>query len=238
MPDRILVLAGTASTNLDVRRLAETCWPEGRWLRAERQTAGKGRLGRAWLGEPGNLFASTLIELRPTDPAATDIALLAGVAAYDALVDLLPDVPFRLKWPNDVMVGRAKLAGMLLERVPRGVVLGVGINVAHAPALPDRETVALADLAEGDEVSVAGLAEALADHFAHWLARWRAAGTAIVIEAWLERGHRHGEALEARLPDGETVRGAFAGLDPIGALIVGLDDGARRVIHAGDVGLL
>ncbi len=238
MADRILVLAETASTNLDVRRLAETCWPEGRWVRAERQTAGKGRLGRAWLGEPGNLFASTLVELRPTDPAPTDIALLAGVAAYDALAALLPDVAFRLKWPNDVMVGRAKLAGMLLERVPRGVVLGVGINVAHAPTLPDRETVALADLPEGDEVSVPALADALADHFEQWLARWRAEGATAVMGAWIERGHRHGEPIEVRLPDGEAVRGAFAGLDPAGALIVGLDDGTRRVIHAGDVGLL
>lgn len=238
MTDRILVVATTASTNVDLREMANAGWPEGRWLRAQTQTDGKGRLGRSWLGEPGNLFASTLIEMRPGDPAPTDIALLAGVAMHDALAGLLPDALFRLKWPNDVMVGPAKLAGMLLERVPRGVVLGVGVNVVSAPALPDRQTVALADLAGGDAVSAALLIEALADHLAAWTARWRSEGFLVIRDAWLERGHEFGDAIEVRLPDGQAIAGCFAGLDAGGALIVGLDDGSSRVIHAGDVGLL
>lgn len=239
MGGRILVVAETQSTNDDLRGLAESGWPEGRWLRAERQTGGRGRLGRPWLAAPGNLFASTLVVLGPDDPPATDLALVGGVAAHEALVRSMPDAPIRLKWPNDLLAADgAKLAGILLERVARGVIVGIGINVAGAPDLPDRDAAALRTLPGGAGIDAARVMDALADRFAAWLPRWRADGLEPVRAAWLAAGHCPGERLEARLPDGETVRGGFAGLGPRGELIVGLDDGGSRVIHAGDVGLV
>lgn len=238
LSERVVTVEQTGSTNADLKALAEVGWPEGRWLRALCQTAGRGRLGRDWLSEPGNLFASTLVELRPGDPSPTDIAFLAGIAVHEALVGLAPQAPFRLKWPNDVMAGKAKLAGILLERVERGVVVGIGINVAAAPALEGRSTSALADLAGGDCPPVDALMVAIVGGFADWLGRWRAAGFDVVRRAWLLRGHQPGEALEVRLPDGALLNGHFVSLGSAGELIVGLDGGESRAIHAGDVGLL
>ncbi len=240
MSTDIVVVAETRSTNDDLRRLADDGWPEGRWLRATRQTGGRGRLGRAWLDAPGNLFASTLVVLGPGDPPVTDLSFVAGVAVHEALSALLPDAPIRLKWPNDVLAGgtNAKLAGILLERVTWGVIIGIGINVAGAPDLPDRDVAALVDLPGGAAMDAALVMTALAARFAAWLPRWRAGGLAVVQAPWLAAAHRPGERLDVHLPDGETVRGSFAGLGPRGELIVGLDDGGSRAIHAGDVGLI
>src|SRR5436305_10847265 len=92
----------TGSTNDDVAALARDGAPEGLWLRAERQTGGKGRQGRAWRSKPGNLHASTLVRLRPGDPPAPTLALVAAVALHETAK---PHAPAALiKWPNDLLV--------------------------------------------------------------------------------------------------------------------------------------
>ncbi|RZL52832.1 MAG: biotin--[acetyl-CoA-carboxylase] ligase, partial [Sphingomonas sp.] len=139
----IRTVAETGSTNADMRLLARQGAEEGLWLRAERQTAGKGRLGRQWVSEPGNLYASTLVRLRPADPAPATLALVAAVALHRAVGVFLPDAA-RLKWPNDLLLGDAKLSGILLERSEDAVVVGIGVNLAHHPDLPDRATTSLA----------------------------------------------------------------------------------------------
>jgi len=142
----------------------------------------------------------------------------------------------RIKWPNDLMLGTAKLAGILLERAGEAVVVGTGVNLAHHPDLVDRPTTSLA--AHGIAVAPEVFAEALADIFARWLATWRGEGLAPVRTRWLARAHPVGTALSARLPDGGAIDGLFQGLDADGALILRLADGGRHVIHAGDVFLL
>jgi BirA family biotin operon repressor/biotin-[acetyl-CoA-carboxylase] ligase len=236
--DRIRIVAETGSTNADVKALAASGWPEGQWLRAERQTAGRGRLGRDWHSVAGNLHASTLIALRPGDPMVTGLGLLAGIAVHDALAALLPLAGLQLKWPNDVMVGQAKLAGMLLEREGDGVILGIGVNVAQAPRLPDRETIALADLPGGQGIDAACVLDALVPALDDWLARWRAEGTAALVTAWLARGHPAGTRLAVSTGADRPQQGCFLGLDAHGALILGLEDGTSEIIHSGDVGVL
>jgi BirA family biotin operon repressor/biotin-[acetyl-CoA-carboxylase] ligase len=218
---------------------------EGLWLRAERQTAGRGRQGRPWVSEPGNLYASTLVRLRPTDPPPATLALVVGVSVWEAITLLCsrdgavlattPDA-LRLKWPNDLLLDGAKLAGVLLERAADAVVIGVGVNLAHHPSLPDRPTTSLA--AHAMPLDPATLADTLAEVLARWLARWRGEGLAPVRTAWLDRAHPLGTALTARLPDGEALDGLFDGLDPDGALTLRLASGERRVIHAADLFLL
>lgn len=234
---RIRLVAETGSTNADLRARAAG-WPEGRWLRAERQTAGRGRLNRAWESPAGNLHASTLIRLRPADPPVTGLGLMLGVAVQSALAGLLPEAPFLLKWPNDVMVGPAKLAGMLLEREGDALIAGVGVNVAAAPALPDRATIALADLPGGDALDAARVLEALVPAVDRWLAAWRGGGNAAIIAAWLDRAHPVGTPLAVSTGADRPQRGRFLGLDGNGALILGLEDGRQQVIHSGDVGVL
>lgn len=207
---------------------------EGLWLRAELQTGGRGRQGRPWLSPPGNFYGSTVVRLRPNDPAAATLALVAGVAVEEAVVTYVR--PGSIKWPNDLLLDGAKVAGILLERADDAVVVGVGVNLAHHPELPDRATTSLA--AHGAIVTPADFAETLADAFARWLARWRSEGLGPIRQRWLARAHPPGTALSARLSDGAAVDGLFDGLDTGGALILRLASGERRVIHAGDVLLI
>jgi len=240
-PDpRIRVIPETGSTNADLRALVASGWPDGQWLRAERQTAGRGRQGRNWESPAGNLFASTLIRLRPDDPPVAGLALVLGVAVHAGLAALLPAAPIRLKWPNDVMAGEAKLVGMLLEREGDGVIAGVGVNVTQAPPLPDRKTASLADLAGGRAPDAMQVLEAIMAALDHWLAVWRGEGMAAIVEAWCARAHPVGTRLAVRTGTGTDLpqQGDFLGLDRDGALILGLDDGTRAIIHSGDVGVL
>jgi BirA family biotin operon repressor/biotin-[acetyl-CoA-carboxylase] ligase len=187
-----------------------------------------------WTSPPGNLTVSTLVRLRPTDPAAPSLALVAAVALYEALVLFAPDAGIAIKWPNDLVAADAKLAGILLERHGDAVIVGFGANLAHHPDLPDRAATDLATLAAAAPAAQT-VAETLAETFARWLVIWRGAGLDAVIARWLVAAHRPGTALAARLPDGERVIGLFDGLDPAGALRLRLADGSVRVIHAGDV---
>jgi BirA family biotin operon repressor/biotin-[acetyl-CoA-carboxylase] ligase len=222
----IRTVAETGSTNDDVAALARDGAPEGTWLRAERQSGGKGRQGRAWQSPPGNLYASTLVRIRPDDPPAPTLALVAAVALHEVVKRHAPDA--RIKWPNDLLVDGAKLAGILLEREGDAVILGFGVNLAHHPEDLDRPAASLRPPVAPDP-----FLERLAAAFAAWLGRWRAEGLAPIRTTWLAAAHPIGAALTS----GGTC-GTFDGLDETGALRLRLVDGAVRVIHAGDVFLL
>lgn len=230
----IRTVTETGSTNADILSLALSGAGEGLWLRAERQTAGKGRQGRAWASPPGNLYISTLVRLRPTDPSPATLALLSAVALEEAVRAL--GVRPMLKWPNDLLVDGAKLSGILLERAGDAIAVGIGVNLAAAPEGLDRAATSLAD--QGVTVSPEIFAEVLAESFGRWLERWRGEGMHPVRERWLAKAHPEGTALTARLADGTSVDGLFGGLDSSGALILRLADGTTRAIHAGDVFLL
>lgn len=233
----IRTVAETGSTNADLIALAAGGAAEGLWLRAERQTAGRGRQGREWVSPAGNLYASTLVRLRPGDPAAATLALVAAVALEEVVRAYLRDPPgLVLKWPNDLLLGAAKLSGVLLERSGDAVVVGIGVNLAHYPEGLDRPVTSLA--AAGAEVAPEEFLATLADAFTRWLERWRGEGLTPVRDRWTARAHPAGTALTARLPDGGAVDGLFDRLDADGALILRLADGGRRVIHAADVFLI
>ncbi|WP_231621585.1 biotin--[acetyl-CoA-carboxylase] ligase [Sphingomonas sp. 37zxx] len=234
---QIRCVAETGSTNVDLLALAASGAPEASWLRAERQTAGRGRQGRAWESPVGNLYASTLVRLRPTDPPAATLSLVAGVALAEVVLSYVgAGCGVALKWPNDLLVGRAKLAGILLERADNAVVAGIGVNLAHHPDLADRATTSLA--VHGAVVAPADFIETLADSFGHWLRRWRGEGLGPVRDRWTAHAHRVGTALQVRLPDGGVVDGLFEGLSSDGALMLRLADGRLHVMHAGDVFLV
>ncbi|NIJ20057.1 BirA family biotin operon repressor/biotin-[acetyl-CoA-carboxylase] ligase [Sphingomonas naasensis] len=213
--------------------LARSGASEGLWLRAERQTSGKGRQGRAWDSPAGNLYLSTLVRTRPGEPSPATLALVAAVALEEAVA--LFGVQPMLKWPNDLLVDGAKLSGILLERVDDAVIIGFGVNLSHHPVDLDRPATSIAAHAPAPEPQV--FAETLAEIFARWLSRWRD-GVAPVRERWLAKAHPAGTALTARLSDGSAIDGLFEGLDSHGALILRLADSTTRVIHAGDVFLL
>jgi BirA family biotin operon repressor/biotin-[acetyl-CoA-carboxylase] ligase len=225
-------VAETGSTNDDLVALARDGAPEGTWLRADLQTGGKGRQGRSWSSPPGNLHASTLVRLRPGDPPAPSLALAAALALNEAAMAFAPGAPIQIKWPNDLVVDGAKLAGILLEREGEAVIAGFGVNLAHHPDDTPRPALSFAALT-GSAPEPDVFLEILAEAFARWLGRWRSDGVAPVRAAWLAAAHPIGSALSTS--EGE---GLFEGLDESGALRLRLADGTARVIHAGDVFLI
>jgi BirA family transcriptional regulator, biotin operon repressor / biotin---[acetyl-CoA-carboxylase] ligase len=220
----------TRSTNDDVAALAREGAGEGVWLRAERQTGGKGRQGRTWVSPRGNLHASTFVRLRPDDPPAPTLALAAAVALHEVVAIYAPGVV--IKWPNDLLFDGLKLAGILLERQNEAVVIGFGVNLGHHPEGLERPATSLGALA-GMAPEPAAFAEILAENFARWLGRWRSEGVPPIRRAWLAAAHPLGTPLST--PEGE---GLFDGLDEGGSLRLRLADGSTRVIHAGDIFLI
>jgi BirA family biotin operon repressor/biotin-[acetyl-CoA-carboxylase] ligase len=227
----IRTVASTASTNADMIALAAAGAPEGLWLRAVEQTAGRGRLGRDWVSMPGNLYASTLVRLRPEDPLPATLAMVAAVALEETIGGW--GARPVIKWPNDLLIGGAKLSGILLERSGGAVIVGIGVNLAHHPADLGRAVTSLASQGVGAPDPALFLAD-LAEAFARWLGTWRR-GLDPVRRRWLERAHPIGTALSLRLPGTEPVDGLFDGLEADGALRLRLADGRVQVIHAGDV---
>jgi BirA family biotin operon repressor/biotin-[acetyl-CoA-carboxylase] ligase len=224
---------GSTNTALLARAGQGEALHEGHWLVADRQTAGRGRAGRPWNDGLGNFMGSTVARLMPGDPPAPTLALVAGVALHRTL-GAIPGMV--LKWPNDVLVDGAKLAGILLERQGDAVVVGIGVNLAQAPHVPDRPTVALARL--GHAVARDAFARALAAQWHLALALWHQQGWPALREDWLARAHPRGTLLSVRDPELGLIIGGFAGLEPDGAALIRLADGEQRAIHAGDIELV
>jgi BirA family biotin operon repressor/biotin-[acetyl-CoA-carboxylase] ligase len=230
------------STNAEALRLAGAGDPGALWVSAARQDAGKGRSGRDWSSPPGNLYASLLI--RPRVPLTTvmQLSLLAGVAAHDALAKLTGGaLDIRLKWPNDILLGKAKLGGILLESANGGtpddpaVVIGTGLNLAHAPQDLGRAVASLAG--HGHSVTPEAALEALAHATAEWLSRWRSGEAFDAIRAaWAERAQPIGQPLSVHLGS-DRLSGSFLGIDETGALRLSLANGEERRITAGDVSI-
>ena len=228
---RLRFVEQTGSTNADL--LADPTAIEGDWLIARRQVSGRGRQGREWQSAQGNFFGSTLVRLREGDPQAPTLALAAGLALIDALDTAAPAEPFSLKWPNDLMLGRGKLAGILLERAEDRVIAGFGVNLAVAPQVDGRETAALAHR----EVTIEAFAPLLAAAFARLLGAWRMSEPAALARSWEERAHPKGTPLRVHQGPGDVIEGRFDGIEVDGALRLRLSDDGVTVIRAGDVGL-
>jgi len=205
---------------------------EGHWLVADRQTAGRGRLGRPWGDGQGNFMGSTVVQLTAGDPSPATLALVVAVALAKVVKAFAPGVPLQLKWPNDLLVDGAKCSGILLERGGNAVVIGIGVNLVSAPDLPDRKTFCFAD--GGAAIDRDRFADALAIALVDALRSWRQEGVESIVRAWLPLGHPVGTPLRV---SEQGIDGTFDGLAPDGALRLRRADGAVMLIHAGDVEL-
>ncbi|MGC4852031.1 biotin--[acetyl-CoA-carboxylase] ligase [Micromonospora sp. DT4] len=256
---RLELHAETGSTNADVSEAAVAGEPEGLVVVAERQTAGRGRRGRVWQSPPRAGIATSVL-LRPGE-AAPDrdwapvpptgygwLPLLAGVALVEA-VARLAELDAALKWPNDLLIGDAKCAGVLAEAVPGrspaqppAIVLGIGLNVTlRADELPVNPTglpatsLQLAGAAATDrDPLLRALLRALAD----WYDRWRTAGgdaeASGLRAAYLASCATIGREVRVLLPNGEIRTGTATGIDNDGQLLVTIPT-ETRAIAAGDV---
>ncbi|MEA2756696.1 MAG: BirA family transcriptional regulator [Aliidongia sp.] len=227
------------STSDEAKMLAANGAGHGTVVWALEQTGGRGRLDRSWISPRGNLFVSAILRPDAMPAQAAELSFVAALAVTEAVESFLPDTAkVTLKWPNDVLVDNGKLAGILLEARsgPAGlvdwVVLGIGVNIAEAPAGTSYPTVCLGGLS-GAIPSVGAVLARLVQALASWLECWDRRGFAPIRAAWLDRAHGLGERLEIR-HGGEPVIGRFLDLDLDGALLLETPSGVRRVT-AGDV---
>lgn len=234
----IEVVTQTGSTNADLAAKLRSGegWAEGAWLVARRQTAGRGRQGREWFDGAGNFMGSTVVTVGEGGPPPASLSFVAALAVRDAAAAALGDAgALALKWPNDVLLDGGKLSGILLEMVRANIVVGIGVNLARAPQLPDRKTAALADVCAPPPLE--DFAASLAAAFDKRLEAWRTYGLGATLQAFLAGSiHTQGSPLTVHDADGSVLAGSFAGLDENdGALRLRLADGSERVIRAGDI---
>ena len=217
------------STNSEARRLAEAGERGPLWIWSDEQTGGRGRYGRTWVSEPGNLYVTCLFQTAAPASAAAQISFVAAIAVHDMASSLLPKADFFLKWPNDVLMEGAKFCGLLAEVVgtnPTRIALGCGINLAHAPKGTPYPVTAL-----GPHFTPDSVLQKLAVSLWKWLEIWdEARGFPAIRSAWLERSAGVGKEVLV-----EGMSGRFEGLSADGALLMTLADGTQKQIHAGEV---
>lgn len=232
------------STNAEAMRraLAGECGPL--YVRADRQTAGRGRSGRAWLGPQGNLALSRMGRIAAAPGVVPQLSLVAGVAVYRAAGAVIgageTARSLQLKWPNDVLLDGAKLAGILVEATTVGgeliAIIGIGLNVAHAPVVSGRRTAALAAV-PGHVPVLTDVARTVAWHLEDALSLWDGGrGFDAIRAAWMSASVPEGTAMTITGTGGQ-VSGSFRGLDADGALILADGEGRARSFAYGDVTL-
>src|SRR5262245_837828 len=238
---KVLAFATIGSTNAEALARAQSGERGPLFVVAERQSAGRGRRGREWISEAGNLY-STLLLVEPAPAVATpQLCFVSALALHDAVLDTcagLAPKRLKLKWPNDLLLDEAKVAGILVEgtTVANGaiaVAIGIGVNCAHHPK--GTPHVASDFAAVGFDVSPPRLLERLGKRMSERLREWnRGEGFSSIRAAWLLRATGLGRVIEVRLPD-RTLAGTFEAIDDEGALLLRRPDGAREAISAGDV---
>lgn len=220
------------STNDEARRLAREGAPHGTVIHADEQTAGRGRLAHTWFSPPGNLYVSIL--LRTGQPAArtAELSFLAALVVADTVEAMLPrQTRAMLKWPNDVLINGAKIAGILLEQADDATIIGIGLNVLQAPSNTAYKTTTM--VANGGIASVDGARDILLDGLGRHLKVWQVDGFVPIRQQWLDRSYPIGAAIRVNA-GGQPIAGHFAGLDVDGALLLDTPDGHRRIV-AGEV---
>ncbi|MBT5110957.1 MAG: biotin--[acetyl-CoA-carboxylase] ligase [Rhodospirillaceae bacterium] len=228
------------STNDDASQLAVGGADDGTVVWADAQTKGRGRRGRTWVSPKGNLYYSIVLRPDKTPSEAAQLSLVAAISMGDALRALLPEkCAVRHKWPNDILVDGAKIAGILLESAGGGrdqpvdwLVLGCGVNIVSNPK--DTLYPATHLHAFNESVATIEVLTAFVQRLSHWRDEWVENGVEPIRKAWLERVMGLGEAITVRTATAQTT-GRFVDLDSDGALILEAPGGAISRITAGDV---
>ncbi len=238
---RYAELDETGSTNADVLAAAKSGDSGKLWIRAARQVQGKGRQGRPWISERGNLYASLLL----IDPAHTVEKLgtlpLAVACAVHGTLASLPGAgrhEFKIKWPNDILANGKKISGILLESTMLedgrlAVAVGIGVNCQHHP---DPALYQATDLRElGLDIAPEALFQHLATTMAATLQAWdHGKGFPLIRSEWLRLARGIGDKIIVNLPSG-PLEGTFDDIDATGRLVLSLQTGETRYISAGDV---
>jgi BirA family biotin operon repressor/biotin-[acetyl-CoA-carboxylase] ligase len=225
------------STNAEALALARAGERGPLWITATTQSAGRGRRGSTWVSSPGNLYATLLLSDPSPAEAAPQLSFVAALALHDAVAECASALGplLKVKWPNDLLLGAKKLAGILIEGESEpafSVAIGIGINCAHHP---EDTAYPATDLAAGGAlVTPAQLLAVLSAAMMRRIEQWqRGQGFAGVRADWLKRAAGLGQEIRVRLPERE-LSGRFQGLDEAGRLLV-LGPGGIAAVTAGEV---
>ena len=232
---RLIERDRVGSTNTEALTLARAGERSPLWLVARAQTAGRGRRGRTWVSEPGNLYASLLLVAPVAPDRVAELSFVAALAVRDAIASIpaAKNHALTLKWPNDVLIDGRKFAGILIEGEGATVVVGIGINCVHHPQttmFPATDLAAMGVSVTAEEVFLA-LSAAMQRRLEQWD---HGAGFAAIRRDWLAHAAMQGETVSISLPDGVRM-GLFETVDVRGHLVLRLANGSRQTIAAGDV---
>jgi BirA family transcriptional regulator, biotin operon repressor / biotin---[acetyl-CoA-carboxylase] ligase len=224
------------STNDELMRQAHTGAPDGKWIYTDIQTQGRGRQGRQWISTEGNLFCSTLVRIAQQNKSLSQLSFVAALAVHDLVAYYIPSA--RFKWPNDIVCNGQKIAGILLEthtgaHASQWVVIGIGINLAQVPSGLERPVTSIKAIT-GAAPLLPECMEALVQKFQTRREQWEQTGFETIRQAWLARATGIGAQVSVSVGQ-EQQTGVFEGLDGEGALLLRLDSGVLRVVHAGEV---
>jgi len=234
------------STNLKAHELAEYGEFGPLWISADKQTSGRGRRGREWVSQTGNLYATLLISLPVKPIIALQTSFITALAVYEAVNEVLSKSSqtsasnLTLKWPNDVLLEDEKLAGILIETVKSQssdktcLAIGCGVNIGSAPRDTSYGATCVNDHAES-QITAQTLLTQIDESMNHWLDVWRyGENFSSIINAWQNRAHSIGKQVSI-INASNVITGTFKGLAPDGALILSLPTGKEQHFHAGDV---
>lgn len=234
------------TSTLDEARQNAARYPKDTWFTATRQTAARGRRGRAWVAPEGNFYGT--LSVLDADPASASLrSFVAALALYDALAAVMGGTTadeggptLALKWPNDVLLNNGKVAGILLESLTSGgkmygVAVGIGVNLNSAPQMAQVEAGATYPVSikgeSGADVTPDAFLAQLAPAFARYDGQLKTFGFGAIRTAWLDRAARLGETITARLPN-EEITGRFETVDENGYLVLQTAKGPRAIAAA------
>jgi len=237
----VLAFETVGSTNDEAMQRADREAAEGTVVWAKRQVSGRGRRGRLWQSPEGNLYSSIIVRPDSSAEVAAQLSFVTALAVGETVAAHIPNGHrIGFKWPNDVQVDGAKIAGILLESavgpngIVRQVVIGTGINVGWRPAPGDTPYPAASIQSLGGDTALEPVLQTYCQAMARWIGRWRGQGFAVIREAWLAQAGNIGQMIEVKTGR-DVLTGRFAQLDETGALILEETDGRTTRVTAGEI---
>ncbi|MBM3468272.1 MAG: biotin--[acetyl-CoA-carboxylase] ligase [Alphaproteobacteria bacterium] len=232
--------AVVGSTNDEAKVLLAQGAGEGTVIRAERQTAGRGRRGGNWISEVGNLYCSIILTPECTLSEANQLSFVMAIAVGEAVLPMLL-IPHTLtyKWPNDLLLEGKKVAGILIETESQGeqfvksCVIGIGLNIHVVPEHSKYQVTALIDHVKSS-IDKEALFVALLDNVKTYYEIWRQKGFQTIRKVWLERAHGLGQKMQVVIGEKET-HAEFMDLSPEGALVLKNDDGTSLKLMSAEI---
>ena len=232
----------TGSTNEDIALLAKQNAEAWTVVQALEQNAGRGRHGKTWDSQRGNLFISLLLRPAVGSRRWGELSFLSAVAVATILSEYINNQRIEVKWPNDVLINGKKIAGILLEVLNFGakapaVVVGIGINISKKPKEFEYPVTCIQDY-KNEITSLDEVLTSLLHSIVHWFRIWENDGFDMIRTEWMKRAYKLDGTVEVEGKNGSSAKFKFRGIDAEGAMLLDDENGTRNLYRAGTVRFL